>query len=292
MNIKWHYWCGYRQKTDRYIKYLLVSVSSLVTIGKVRPEDIYITLDAAFADHSCTVALQKLGVNLLAAPVYANYSKQIAYHRLLQQVPDIDTLVQIDCDTLVTDERIIQKIAALQGCVHVDRSGDLTLYNIIQRRDGQKQRGNGLFSVGNVDSNPPHSNNKPAQYVALKDYLQLLYGVNLDSWIEQSKNEKLPVGFLYVLKPKQLPTKFFDFLAQLNFFFEDDEMALIFAKFFFGLTFNSVNSDAVNRANPVNVIFATSSVADLNRYSGIVHFPPDTSELMVFVEQQIAKILA
>jgi hypothetical protein len=272
MNTVWHYWCGTKAHPERYVKYLLISVDSLINIGKVNPKSIYVTIEKQLLDSTYGQTVKKLEVNILPAPLYKNYSKQLAYYNLLKVNPDIDKLVQIDCDTIITDPNILDKIAKLNGCVNIDSSGHINLHHTISRRDGQKQRGNSLFSVSPHDINPPHSGN-PASYASFKDLLKITYKVDLDQLLERSKQEMLPIGFCYVLSPKQLPTNFFSFLSFFNFFFEDDEMGLSFAKFYFSLEYADINSDHIDRNNEENVIFNAETTECFNRLKGIVHFP-------------------
>jgi hypothetical protein len=166
----------------------------------------------------------------------------------------------------------LDKISSLKGCVNIDLSGSVNLYETIIRRDGQKQRGNSNFSISPLNPNPPHSGD-PVRYACFKDLLRLVYNINLDELLEKSKEEMLPIGFCYVLSPKDLPKEFFKFLAFLNFFFEDDEAGLVFAKFYFDVQYSDMNSDHINRGSDKNIIFSASTTNCFNRFKGIVHFP-------------------
>jgi len=251
----------------------LISIDSLINIGNVNPKDIYVTIDNSLLKSNYGEAIENFGVNILEAPVYPNYSKQIGYYNLLNsRVNDIDKLVQIDCDTIVTDANILDKISNLQGCVNIDHSGHIDLYGTIIRRDGQKQRGNSNFSISPLNPNPPHSGD-PVRYACFKDLLDLVYNIDLDELLEKSKSEMLPIGFCYVFSPKELPKEFFKFLAFLNFFFEDDEAALAFAKLHFNLKYSDMNSDHVNRNSDKNVIFNAENTNCFNSLKGVVHFP-------------------
>lgn len=272
MNIVWHYWCGTKSHVDRYVKYLLISVDSLINVGHIEPKDIYITIENSLLNSEYGQVIKKLGVNILEAPIYKNYSKQISYHRLIQYKPDIDKLIQIDCDTIITDSNILEKISNLSGCVNIDTSGSTGLYDTIINRDGQKQRGNSIFSISPLNPNPPHSGD-PIRYECFKDFLSVVYNLNLDEILEKSKSMMLPIGFCYVLSPKELPKDFFRFLSFFNFFFEDDEAGLSFAKFYFCLDYQTLNSDFTNRANYKNVTFQAQNTNCFNKYKGIIHFP-------------------
>lgn len=273
MNIKWHYWCGTKNHPERYIKYLLISVDSLINIGKIKPEDIYVTIEEDLLESLYGLYIKKLGINVLTAPAYRNYSKQISYHKLIKQFPNIDKLVQIDCDTLVTDRNILEKISDLTGCLNIDVIPDINMYDTIQRRDGQKQTNNTIFSIGTENINPPHSNTNIQKYNAFKDYCCLIHNLDLESFIQYSKTELLPVGFAYVLSPKNLPFNFFEFLSSLNFFFEDDEMGLIMAKFMFNLKYEDLNKNKINKYSDENIKFQAKTTIDFEKYKGIVHFP-------------------
>ena len=273
MKIAWHYWCGTKSHPDRYVKYLLISLDSLINIGQINPKNIYITIEQKLLNSDYGNAIQNFGINILEAPVYPNYSKQIGYYNLLSSCSqDIDKLVQIDCDTIITDASILDKISNLKGSVNIDPSGHINLYETIIRRDGQKQRGNSNFSISPLNPNPPHSGD-PIRYACFKDLLNLVYNTNLDELLKKSKSEMLPIGFCYVLSPKELPKEFFKFLAFLNFFFEDDEAGLIFAKFYFNLQYSDMNSDHINRNNDKNIIFNASTTDCFNKLKGIIHFP-------------------
>jgi hypothetical protein len=272
MNIAWHYWCGTKNHADRYVKYLLISVDSLIHVGKIKPQNIYVTIEEKILNSTYGMALKKIGINTIQAPIYPNYSKQISYHKLIQSNIDIDKLVQIDCDTIVTDPNILDKISKLKGCLNIDRSGHINLYDTIVRRDGQKQKGNHVFSVCPVNSNPPHSGD-PIKYASFKDFISILYNIDFDDFLEYSKSEMLPIGFCYVLSPKELPNDFFKFLSLVNFFFEDDEMAIVLAKYYFKLTYSEMNSDHMSRNNPDNLIFNADDLSCFGKFRGIVHFP-------------------
>lgn len=286
MNIKWHYWCGTKNHENKYVKYLLISINSLINIGKVYPKDIYITIENKLLDSKYGQTIKNFGINIIPAPQYPNYSKQICYYKILQLNSDIDKLIQIDCDTIITDSNILEKICDLSGCLNIDTIPSLNVYETIQRRDGQKQKNNTIFSVGFENTNPPHSNNKIEKYYSFKDYLQIQYNINFDNWIEKSKNEELPTGFCYVLSPKKLPKDFFKFLASLNFFFEDDEMSLVFAKFYFNIEYNKLNIDQINKHSEKNIRFQAKLINDFNKYKGIIHFPPQDGE----IEEETTKI--
>jgi hypothetical protein len=267
MKIVWHYWCGTKNHPIRYVKYLLISIDSLINVGNVSPKDIYVTIDNLLLTSNYGEAIKTFGVNILQAPVYPNYSKQIGYYNLLNICENnIDKLVQIDCDTIITDANILDKISNLKGSVNIDPSGHINLYETILRRDGQKQRGNSNFSISPLNPNPPHSGD-PIRYACFKDLLNLVDNINLDELLEKSKSEMLPIGFCYVFSPKELPKEFFKFLAFLNFFFEDDEVGLAFAKFHFNLKYSHLNSDHAN------IIFSAENISCFNRLKGIVHFP-------------------
>jgi len=272
MNIAWHYWCGTKNHIDMYVKYLLISVDSLIRVGNVNPKDIYATIEKSLMNNDYFKAIKVSGINILHAPSYRNYSKQICYYNLLQKNKNIDKLVQIDCDTIITDNNILEKISSLKGCVNIDYSADLNVYKTIVHRDGQKQKGNSILSISPLNTNTPHSGH-PIKYACLKDLLLITYNVDLDYLLEKSKSEMLPIGFCYVFSPKELPEGFFGFLAFLNLFFEDDEVGISFAKFYFNLTYSNLNSDHTNINNNRNIIFNSKKMSCFNNFKGIVHFP-------------------
>jgi hypothetical protein len=293
MRIAWHYWCGTKNHPIRYVKYLLISIDSLINIGNVSPKNIYVTIDNLLLKSNYGEAIKNFGVNILEAPVYLNYSKQIGYYNLLRSDKrgnDIDKLVQIDCDTIITDPNILDKISNLEGCVNLDPSGHINLYETIIRRDGQKQRGNSTFSISPLNPNPPHSGD-PIRYACFKDLLSLVYDIDLDELLEKSKQEMLPTGFCYVLSPKELPKEFFKFLSFFNFFFEDDEAGLSFAKFYFNLQYSDMNSDHINRNSDKNIIFNASTSNCFNNLKGVVHFPNKDEEIDEEMSQRANDII-
>jgi len=293
MKIVWHYWCGTKNHPIRYVKYLLISIDSLINVGNVNPKDIYVTIDNSLLKSNYGEAIKSFGTNILEAPVYLNYSKQIGYYNLLRSDEwqnDVDKLVQIDCDTIITDPNILDKISTLKGCLNLDVSGHINLYETIINRDGQKQRGNSNFSISPLNPNPPHSGD-PIRYACFKDLLNLVYDVNLDELLEKSKLEMLPIGFCYVFSPKDLPREFFKFLAFLNFFFEDDEAGLAFAKLYFKLKYSDMNSDHVNRSSDKNIIFNAENTSCFHRLKGIVHFPNKDDSIDEEMTQRANEIL-
>lgn len=293
MKISWHYWCGIKNHPIRYVKYLLISIDSLINVGNVNPKDVYVTIDNSLLKSNYGEIIKNFRVNILEAPTYPNYSKQIGYYNLLHSDTwrnDTDKLVQIDCDTIITDSNILDKISNLKGCVNIDPSGHLNLYETIIHRDGQKQKGNINFSISPLNKNPPHSGD-PIRYSCFKDLLNLVYNVNLDELLEKSKGEMLPIGFCYVFSLKELPKEFFKFLSFFNFFFEDDEAGLAFAKFYFNLQYSDMNSDHVNRNSDKNIIFNASTSNCFNNLKGVVHFPNKDEEIDEEMTQRANSIM-
>lgn len=268
MKIAWHYWCGTKSHPDRYIKYLLISLDSLIKKGKVDAKDIYVTIEPDLLQSVYGRALIKYKINLLEAPLYRNFSKQTGFCRLVQQHPDIEKIVQIDCDTIVTDE-INKKIEGLQGSLNIDPSGHLFAFDTLLRRDGQRHKGQTLFSL---------SPERKTEQSAFKDLLKIAFPqANLDEWIERSKTEKLLVGCLYVMNVRALGPEFFELQKFLNLFFEDDEILLAFSRFCLGLTYDPINKNHVNRQDDANILFNAKTTEDFNKFKGIIHFPSNDS---------------
>jgi len=277
--IAWHYWCDldYDSKNGlRYIRYCLISLNSLIIVGKVNPADIYITTKSKFLNNEYGNKILKMGVNILEAPCYLNYSKQISYYQLIQKHPDYDKIVQIDTDTMVTDEDIIQKIERLDKCININWAGSAMTYPLITNRDGQKHRNNNSFCISPVK--PEHRNHaakyERSKYESFKDLLKIQFDADLDTLVEKTKQQGKALGHLYVLIPNLLSADFWRFILLLNFFFQDDEVALRFAETQFNLNFGKLEQ-ITHQANHID---------DFNKMKGIIHFPNKDDELNKWAE--------
>ena len=277
--IAWHYWCGIRDADKhgiRYIRYCLISLNSLISTGKVSPKDIYITIESKFLNNEYGNKILKTGVNILEAPCYLNYSKQISYYRLIQQHPEYNKIVQIDTDTMVTDELIIKKIEDLDKCININWAGSAMTHGLITNRDGQKHRNNNSFCIS--PAKPTHPNHaakyERSKYESFKDLLKIQFDADLDYLVEQTKQQGKTLGHLYVLIPKLLTADFWKFILLINFFFEDDEVAFRFAETQFNLTFGRLGK----------ITQQAHHVDDFNKMKGIIHFPNKDNELDEWAE--------
>lgn len=299
MKTIFNYWCGainYARVKDRYIMYLLISSDSLINVAKVDPKNIYCTIEKQLHSSKYFSALKKTGVNILDAPVYKNYSKQYCYSEIIKSNPDIDFLAQIDCDTIITDPDILNKIQSLDCGINVDWSGgknygidDLnnshSIFDLISSRDGQKHPTNNMASILNTKDSDEEKAGCPIRYASFRDFLLDQYDVDLNDLIEYSKNVGAIHGFFYVLRPKLLPKDFFKFLRFFNFFFQDDEVSLSFAKHYFDLKFG-------DRSNiKPNIMNQAKNISDFKKLKGVIHFPNKDDEIRGHMEIMANKII-
>ena len=309
-NTAWHYWCGaFNAEPDRYAQYLLISAHSLIKVSGVDPSTIYATTDNSLHDNKYTNAARKLGVNILKAPIYENYSKQIGIRRLLELKPDIDHLVQIDTDTWSLDPDLLAKVDHLQNVVNADWAGGNKTIQHVQNRDGRKWETNKQFSFcpehlktekweGYGDSWKVPTAEK---YESFKDILKITFNADLDYLIEESKKLGSITGGFYTLRPKLLPDDFFDFFAFINFFFEDDEVGLAWALIHFGIDLEKIdpqnNRDLDGKPRPVRQFFQRpKTVLELeemlkNDYKGIIHSPDKNEETLAYIKDWADKLL-
>ena len=295
MKTIFHYWCGaidYSHTKDKYVMYLLISVDSLINIAKVKPKDIYCTVEKQLHSSKYFVSLKKTGVNILDAPIYKNYSKQYCYSEVIKSNPDIDFMAQIDCDTLVTDPDLLSKIERLEGGINIDWAGgndgkannSNSTFDYIYQRDGQKHPPNTIASILKSKDSDLAKSGCPIRYASFKDFLLDQYNVNLDKLIENSKNDGAPAGFFYVLRPKLLPKDFFKFLRFFNFFFQDDEVGISFARDYFKLTYGDRNKFREIKSQ-------AKELSDLETLKGVVHFPPNDDKIKDLLKPRADKIV-
>jgi hypothetical protein len=287
--ILWHYFCR-NFLNDRYTKYLLISIHSLIITGQVNPRDILVSLDGA--PNFDNIYLQKIvsyGVDIAKAPRYKNHSKATNLCRVIKEHKDADKVVQIDCDTLITDSDIISKISNLDGAVnHTTINWPIT--KVFDSRDGLKHP---TFGVDLEIHEADHSRNllfsickkNQARYEAFKDFMGLMFDMDLEATIEKLKTEsRMFVGYAFVLSPKIIPEKFFKFISILDLFFGDDEMIFTLAREYSGLEYSDINRNG-------RIVVGAQTVDDFNKYKGIVHFPVKDEEIIEPINQMIHKIL-
>jgi hypothetical protein len=287
--ILWHYFCR-NFLSDRYTKYLLISIHSLIETGKVDPKDIFVSLDGP--PNFENTYLQKImgyGVNITKAPRYKNHSKATNLCRVIKEHKDADKVVQIDCDTLITDSDIISKISNLDGAVnHTTINWPIT--KVFDSRDGLKHPTFGAeHFVGSAD----HSRNllfsirknNQARYEAFKDFMELMFDMDLEATIEKLKTEsRMFVGYAFVLSPKIIPEKFLKFISILDLFFGDDEMIFTLAREYSGLEYLDINRNG-------RIVTGAVTMEDFNRYKGIVHFPVKDEEIIEPINKMAEEIL-
>jgi hypothetical protein len=287
--ILWHYFCR-NFLNDRYTKYLLISIHSLITTGKVNPQDILVSLDAP--PNFDNIYLQKImsyGVDIAKAPRYKNHSKATNLCRVIKEHKDADKVVQIDCDTLITDSDIISKIANLDGAVnHTTINWPIT--KVFDSRDGMKHP---TFGVDLDIHKADHSRNllfsirkhNQARYGAFSHFMDLTFDMDLESVIKKLEQEnRMFVGYAFVLNPNIIPEKFFRFISILDLFFGDDEMIFTLAREYSGLEYFDINRNG-------RIVTGAVTMADLTKYKGIVHFPVKDEEIIEPINKMIDEIL-
>lgn len=273
MNIVWHYWCGAKPGVDdRYVRYLLLSVNSLIKIGGVDPQKIYITIDDRMLNSQYGLGVKKLGVNFQLAPPYRNFSKQYGFSKIVKDNPCIDRIVQIDCDTIVSKTKIEEEIALLDSCISINTSDDVNLYDIIVSRNGQPHSTNTIMGMS------PKCNN----YSVFRDLMRITFNANTDAWLECTTREYIFHGHAYVINPQKLSWDFFRFLSLMNLFFEDDEAGLSFARFHFNLEYGKVNPLNVQKGtfnDSRNLSFIAPNLEQFDKLCGIIHYPQKTDHV-------------
>jgi hypothetical protein len=287
--ILWHYFCR-NFLSDRYTKYLLISIHSLIVTGQVNPQDILVSLDAPL--NFDNIYLQKImsyGVDIAKAPRYKNHSKATNLCRVIKEHKDADKVVQIDCDTLITDSDIISKISNLDGAVnHTTINWPIT--KVFDSRDGLKHP---TFGAEHFVGSSDHSRNllfsicknNQARYEAFKDFMGLTFDMDLEATIEKLKAEsRMFVGYAFVLSPKIIPEKFLKFISILDLFFGDDEMIFTLAREYCDVEYSDINRNG-------RIVVGAQTVDDFNKYKGIVHFPVKDEEIIEPINEMISKIL-
>ena len=286
MKIAWHYWCGHSEYTrekfgDKYVKFLCISVESLINNGNVDPKDIYITIDSLFLNETKYGRyLQSLNLNFLDVPLYRNYSKQIAYYNLLNKYPDLDRIAQIDCDTYVTIPNASEVIKSMSGPINMDYAHDKTVDNLIRHRNGQLFGNNACFGINR------HTLRK-CRYHSFRDFLKIAHDIDLDTLLDMAERKPAPCGFFYVLHPKELPEEFFKFLSIFNFFFQDDEIAIALAEVYF-----DIKVPIETRAQVRDIKFGASVIEEIKTTKNkIVHFPNKDNEIIHEMTRWADKII-
>jgi len=293
--IIWHYFCrNTKPGVDKYLKYLLISLDSLINIGQVDPKDIYITLD--IPDNFTNIYLDKIltyKTNIRQAPIYKNHSKNTNLYNLLKEHRNIDKIVQIDVDTLITDPSIINKISNLEGVVSHTTTG-WPIAKAIESRDGMRHPtfgaehipGTGRDHSRNLLFSVSRDNIESCQrYASFKHFLNLVFNFDLESALNQLKNEnRMMVGYAVVFSPKIIPESYWKFVATLDLFFACDETIWSLARVYSGLVYNDVNSKE-------KIVHGAVTIEDFNKLKGIIHFPVKDDEIENDINNIANKIL-
>jgi hypothetical protein len=94
--ILWHYFCrNTKPNKNKYLKYLMISLNSLIKVGGVDPKNIFVSLD--IPKNFSNVYLDKItnyGIHIRKAPIYKNYSKTTGLCNIIQEYKDIDKMAQ------------------------------------------------------------------------------------------------------------------------------------------------------------------------------------------------------
>jgi hypothetical protein len=266
-------------------------VNSLITIGKVDPKDIFVSLDlcASLEEPSCLNKIIEYGINIVQTPVYKNHSKCSNLYNVIKNNKDIDKVVQIDCDTIITDSNIIDKISRLEAPVnHMTMNWPIT--KVFDSRDGLKHP---TFGAEKVLVDVHHSKNllfsisktNQARYESFKTFMNFAYSMDLDSTIEKLKLEtRMFYAYVFVLCPKIIPESFFKFIGVMDLFFGDDEMILTLAREYSGIQYDDINKYE-------KIVLGAKTIEDFNKYKGIIHFPIKDEEIIDDIENLVQKIL-
>jgi len=291
-NILWHYFCrNLELNNDRYYKYLLISINSLIFTANINPQNIVVSFDIYDNDYN-NLYIQKIldyGIIYRKAPIYKNHAKCTNLCAVIHENPDIDKIVQIDCDTIITDQDIENKLMQLCGPVH-HTTMDWPITTVFESRDGLKHP---MFSAQhNTDINKSAnllfaiSQQYPDKYLAFKHFLALTFDFDIDQAIKVlSKETKMFVGYAFMLCPKMIPPSFFKFIGTLDLFFGDDEMILTLARLYSSIEYSNINMHS-------NIVRGSKNISDFNKFKGIIHFPVKDQEIMPDIDNMALKILS
>jgi hypothetical protein len=299
--IIWHYFCrNTKPNTDKYLKYLMISIDSLIKVGGVDPKDIFVSLDVP--ENLISIYLEKVlsyKVNIRKAPIYKNHSKTINLCNAIKENRDIDKIVQIDCDTLITDGDIVSKIAKLEGAVHHTTIGWRINQAIIDR-DGFKHPTFGaehilgtdryhsknlLFSVANEDGGKYCGLYRSERYASFKDFMNIVFDFNLDAAIESLKSEtRMMVGYLVVFSPNNIPKDYFRFISTLDLFFSCDETIWTLGRLYSGVVYSDVNKEE-------KIVHGAMNIEDFKKLKGIIHFPVKDEEIEKDIDKMAQETL-
>lgn len=299
--IIWHYFCrNTKPNIDRYVKYLMISLDSLIKVGGVDPKDIFISLDVP--ENFSSIYLEKIlsyEVNIRKVPIYKNHSKTINLCNTIKENEDIDKIVQIDVDTLITDADIVSKIGKLEGAVHHTTIG-WTINQALLDRDGLRHPtfgaehilGTGrdhsrnlLFSVANADGGKYCGPHRAERYASFKYFMDIVFNFDLDAAIESLKSEpRMMVGYLVVFSPKDIPDDYLRFISTLDLFFSCDETIWTLGRLYSRLTYSDVNEKE-------KIVHGAVDIDDFKKLKGIIHFPVKDEEIEKDIDKMAQEII-
>jgi hypothetical protein len=278
----------------------MISVDSLIRVGGIDPKDIFVSLDVPVDFKS--LYLEKIlsyNVNVRKTPIYKNNSKTINLCNTIKENKDIDKIVQIDCDTLITDRDIVSKIANLEGSVHHTTIA-WSINKVFLDRDGLRHpiwgaenvagtsrdhSRNLLFSVANEDGGKRCTAHRAERYAAFKDFMNIVFDFNLDDAIESLKPEtRMMVGYLVVFSLKNIPNDYFRFISTLDLFFSCDETVWTLGRLYSGLIYSDVNEKE-------KIVHGAVDVEDFKKLKGIIHFPVKDEEIEKDIDKMAQEIL-
>lgn len=287
MNTVFHYWCGainYNHVKDRYLKYLLISAESLISHG-VNPVNIYASIDPRLINSPFLSGVKSLGINILPHIEYTNYSKSTSLNLFLKSHPEAEKVVQIDCDTVCTSAISIEKINRADGAaIIIDEAPpqNQPLYDLIKKRDCMKHPNNNLVSFY---SRPEDRGDAKQRINAFKSLLFSQFNIDLEKFLEKSKNLPSPNGCCFIFFPQLLPKNFFKFLSFLDFFYGCDETIWAFAKHEFGIPSKQLNTiDS-------RIFHQAKELSDFDKFKGIIHFPSKDNELSSYMTDWASRIM-
>jgi hypothetical protein len=279
----------------------MISINSLIKIGGVDPTDIFVSLD--IPKNFSNIYLDQIiayTVNIHKTPIYKNQSKTTNLYRTIKANRDIDKIVQIDCDTLITDSDIVSKIANLKGAVHhttvgwsinkvfIDRDGfrhPCFGAEHTQGTDGQHSK-NLLFSIANEDGGKHCAPYRAERYASFKDFMSIVFDFSLDAAIESLKSEtRMMVGYVVIFSPKNIPDSYFRFISTLDLFFACDETIWTLGRLYSGLTYSDVNEKE-------KIVHGAVTIKDFKKLKGIVHFPVRDEEIKQDIDKMAQEILS
>ena len=278
----------------------MISLDSLIKIGGVDPKNIFVSLD--IPKNFSSIYLDQVisyGINIRKVPIYKNHSKTINLYHTIKENKDIDKIVQIDCDTLITDSDIISKISSLEGEVNHTTIA-WSINKVFIDRDGLKHpcfgaecipglahdhSRNLLFSVANEDGGKLCSPYRAERYASFKEFMDVVFDFDLDSAIESLKSEtRMMVGYVVVFSPKIIPDSYFKFISTLDLFFACDETIWTLGRVYSGLVYHDINKKE-------KIVHGAATIKDFKKLKGIIHFPVKDEEIEKDIDQIAQEIL-